>query len=348
MASINIFRNDAFSTFEMTTAIERLPYEPDGLGALDMFTPNPIRTTALGVEERDGVLGVIKTSERGAPIGDERTTERRKMRYFETPRIVQGDTIWASEIQNIREFGRETELMQVQTEVARRLAGPTGLMSNVRYTKEAMRLGAAQGLLLDKDGSVLYNWFDEFQIAAPAVTYFDLASQTANSLRPICNGLVRSMYRSAKGAMLNSSRIIALCGDGFYDKFVNHVDVVRTFLNWAAAEELRNNGQGAAFGTFPFAGIEWVNYRGSDDNTTIKIADEEVKFFPVNAPGVFEEALGPGETFDWANQPGRDQYVIGIPDRDRNMFWRAEIYSYPLYICKRPEVLRTGHSAAHA
>jgi hypothetical protein len=67
-----------------------------GLGALNIFTDNPIRTTALGVEERDGVLNLIQTSERGTPVNTERTTEKRKMRYFETPRITQGDTIWAT------------------------------------------------------------------------------------------------------------------------------------------------------------------------------------------------------------------------------------------------------------
>jgi hypothetical protein len=345
MASLNIFQNDAFSTFEMTSAIERLPYEPDGLGALNIFTPLPIRTTALGVEERDGVLGIIKTSERGAPIADERTTERRKMRYFETSRITQGDTVWANEIQNIRAFGQETELMQVQTEVARRVAGPTGLLANVRYTWENMRLGAVQGLLLDKDSSLIYNWRDEFGIAAPTTIFFDLASQTANTIRGICNDIIRSMSRSAQGAMPGTARVTALCGDEFWDKFVQHVDVVRTFLNWSDAADLRNN-MGGAFSTFQFGGIDWINYRGSDDNTTIKIPDNEVKFFPANAPGIFEVAWGPGETFDWVNTPGKEQYVIPIPDRDRNMFWRAEIYSYPLFICKRPEVLRVGSLAA--
>lgn len=351
MVALNIFRNDAFSTMEMTSAFERLPYLPATLDGMNIFTPNPIRTTALGVEERDGQLGVIQTSERGTPVNDERQTEKRKMRYFETPRIVQGSTIWASEIQGIRAFNagdnQVTELMQVQEEVARRVAGPTGILTNIRFTKENMRLAAVQGMLLDKDGSVIYNWYDEFQFAAPAVVYFDLASQVVGSLRPVINVLVRSITRASKGAMTPQSKIVALCGDGFWDKFTNHVDVVKTFLNWQDAAQLRAS-QGGAFGTFNFAEIEWINYRGSDDNATIKIPDEEVRFFPANAPGVFEEALSPAETFDWVNTPGKDTYLIPIFDRDRNMWWRVEGYSYPLFICKRPETLRTGHSAAHA
>lgn len=342
MVQINIFRNDAFSTLEMTSSIERLPYQPNGLENLNIFADNPIRTTALGVEERDGVLGVIQTSERGAPVADERQTERRKMRYFETSRIVQGSTVQASELQNIRAFGEETVLMQVQDEVARRVAGPTGILQNIRFTWENMRLGAVQGLLLDKDSSVIYNWFDEFGFVAPPEIDFDLDSQTANSLRPLINALVRSMARSAKGAMPETARVVALCGDSFWDKFTNHVDVIRTFLNWSAAADLRGD-QGAAFSTFRFAGVDWVNYRGSDDNATIKIPDDKVKFFPTNAPGIFERALAPGESFDWVNTPGKEVYLIPIFDLQRNSWWRVEGASYPLFICKRPEVLRTGH-----
>lgn len=343
---MDVFRQDAFSSLTLTSTVERIPYQPQFLGDLNIFTPNPIRTTALAVEERDGVLTVIPTSQRGAPIASERNTERRKIRYFEVPRIVQGDTIQASELQNIRAFGQETEFMQVQTEVARRLAGPTGLVANINYTWENMRLGAIQGKLIDQDGSVLYNWFDEFGFAEPVEVAFNLAANAANTLRPLVNGIVRAMARASKGALLATSKVNALCGDAFWDAFVNHPDVIRTYLNWADARDIRGGTDGAAFSSFEFAGVTWSNYRGSDDNSTIKIADDKVKFFPTNAPGVFEVAKAPAETFDFINTPGQDLYVIPILDRDRNMWWRQEVYSYPLFICKRPEVLQTGKAGA--
>ncbi len=345
MVSMDIFRQDAFSTFQLTSTVERIPYQPTTLGDLGVFTPNPIRTRALGVEERDGKLVLIQSSQRGAPVSSERETEKRKMRYFEVPRLTQGDTLHAAEIDGIRAFGQESELMQVMNEVARRLAGPTGLVANIGYTKENMRLAAVQGLLLDADGSLLYNWYDEFQFVAAAEVGFNLAAGTPNSLRPIINGLVRAMYRAAKGAFQPNVRIGALCGDAFYDSFTNHPDIIRTFLNWQDAALLRS-GQGGAFSNFPFADIEWINYRGSDDNAAIKIADDKVKFFPINAPGIFEEAQSPLESLDWVNTPGKEMYVIPIFDRDRNFWWRQEVYSYPLFICKRPEVLQSGRAGA--
>ena len=104
------------------------------------------------------------------------------------------------------------------------------------------------------------------------------------------------------------------------------------------------NGQGAAFDTFNFAGIGWFNYRGSDDTTTIAVPTDKVKFFPKGAPGIFRRGLAPGESFEWVNTPGKPMYVIPIPDRDRNAFWKMEVYSYPLRFCTRPEVLMSGRA----
>jgi len=345
MSIINIFRQDPFSEVALTSQVERIPHLPSMLGDLGeaLFNPNPIRTTALAVEERDGILTVVPLSQRGQPTNAERQTERRRMRYFDVPRIFNGDTIHSHELQNIREFGQESVLMQVQTEVARRLGGPTGLLSVLDYTEEYQRLAAVQGMLLDADGSVWFNWFDEFGFVQPAEIAFNLDAKVEYTLRPIINAMVRSMARSSKGAFTTATSVMGLCGDSFFDAFITHPDVEKTYKNWSDATELRKGG---AFESFPFAGVNWVNYRGSDDNTTIKIPDDKVKFFPVNAPGVFEKAMAPGESFDWINTPGRERYVVPIFDRDRNSWWRMEAYEYPLFICKRPEVLRTGHQGA--
>lgn len=349
---IDIFNSDAFSALTLSQGVQRNPYQPSALGALGIFDPNPIRTTAVSVEERTGVLKLIGFSERGAE-GTQRTTEKRKMRYFDVPRLMHSDTIHTYELQNIREFPEGptgqivTVPMQLEREVARRLGGPTGLLASIEYTKEFLRLAAVQGLVLDpKDGSVLFNWFDEFGITQATEVAFNLSAGTLNSLRPICNGIKRSMARKAQGAFTNSTRIYALCGDTFYDLLVNHPDVVKTFLNFEDARQIRDAAFGDAFNACEYDKIVWVNYRGSDDNTTVKIPDDKVKFFPVNAPGIFQEVMAPGESAEFINQPGQPVYVLPIPDRDRRMWWKMEAYSYPLYLCTRPEVLLSGRAGS--
>jgi hypothetical protein len=344
---LDIFQqHDAFSAIALTEAVERLPYQPHMLGSIPgLFEDNPIRTTALTIEERQGKLTLIPFSERGT-AGTERTTEQRKRRYFDVPRLKHEDTIYANELQNIVKFGDATVLMQLMEEVDRRLSGPTGLLASVEYTKEYMRLAAIQGLCLNPGtGTPMYNWFDEFQITQAAEVPFNLSAGTANSLRPIVNSIMRTMARKAQGAWIpNRTRMYALCGDQFYDSLVNHPDVIRTYVNWSDARDLRGTNQGAAFDAFDFAGCVWLNYRGSDDNATIKLPDDKVKFFPVGAPGVFREAMAPGESIEWINQPGKPQYVLPIPDLVRRQFWGMEVYAYPLFICTRPEMLLSGRA----
>ena len=345
MASLDIFNQDPFSTVTLTAAVDKYPYRPTGLGSLNIFEDNPIRTTAMVVEQRPGKLTLIPFSDRGE-AGTQRTTEKRQARYFDVPRLRHEDTIYANELQNIRAFGTETEVMQVQEEVARRLSGPTGLTSNIEYTWEYQRLAAVQGLCTDTDGTVKFNWYQEFGITQAAETGFNLAAGVPNSIRPMCNAISRTMARKAQGAWSPSTRVFALCGDSFYDLFVNHPDVIRTFINWSDAEQIRSGSQGAAFGSFEFGGITWLNYRGSDDASTIAIPTDKVKFFPVGAPGVFRRALAPGESFEWVNTPGKPVYVVPIRDLQRNEWWKMEVSSYPLHICTRPEMLLSGRAEA--
>ena len=340
MVALNVFRQDAFSTLELTTFVERLPFVPTGIGDLDVFTDSPIRTTALAVEERTGQLVIVPTSARGSPA-TERVTEKRKARYFDVPRLRHGDTLYAHELQNIRAFGQQSELMQVQDEVARRLAGPTGLMRNIQYTWELHRLGAIQGLLLDADGSVIYNWFDSFGIIQSPEIGFNLLAVAPKdgSLRITINQqVVRPIVRAAQGAFMPDTKIYGVCGDSFWDALITHNDVLKTYYNWEAAKELR---KGTAFEAMEFGGVSWLNYRGSNDLSTVAIPTDKCKFFP-DAPGIFQRALSPAESVEWVNTPGKEMYVQPIFDRDRNEWWRMEASSYPLHICVRPEVLYSG------
>jgi len=265
---LDVFHQDPFTTIQLTSAIEKVPYVPDGLEAMEIFEDKPIRTEQLAVEERQGQLVIVPFTDRGAP-GSERTTELRNARSFKVPRLRLGDTIYARELAGIREFGQETVLMQVQSELGRRLVGPTGIRNNLRYTQEFHRLAAVQGKLLDANGSVLYNWFDEFRITPNAEIPFNLLAKTTGSLRPLCNAIVRSMKRKAQGAFTLSTRVQALCGDGFWDALVTHPDVEKTYLNWAEATELR---KGTAFENYTFSDIDWQNYRGSDDELALAAA----------------------------------------------------------------------------
>lgn len=330
---VDVFSTDAFSAVEMTAALEKVPYVPQMLGNMGLFDARPIRTETFAAEKRDNVLSVIQTTERGSPIPN-RGRERRDIRNFRTVRVAQGDVLRAAEIQNIRAFGQESELEQLQQEVLRR---EVAVRSDLELTHENMRLGAIQGIVLDADGSTIRNWFTEWGISQPAETNFDLGTAaTDGAIRKKCQAVIRTMKRAAKGAWTPGTKVVGLCDQTFFDGLTGNAEVRQTYLNWLAAEELRTEN---AFGMFQYGGIWFMEYQGTDDNSTVALAAGKCKFFPWGAKDVFQQVMSPAESFEFVNTPGQEWYSRSIPDLQRNEYVEIEVMSYPMYFCLRPEML---------
>ncbi|MBB4267726.1 major capsid protein [Roseospira visakhapatnamensis] len=334
MATMDIFASDAFKMTSLSGSLDKLGYVPGFLRNMPgLYVPAPVRTEAIFIEERENAPALIQTSERGeAP--SRKVGEKRKARGFETVRLAQASRIHAREIQGIRAFGSETELAQVQVEVARR---QLLIRRDFELTFENMLLGLVQGLAVDADGSTLYDWATEFDQTIPTEVDFDLdnASPASGAVRKKCNAVVRSILQGLWGLGGNGVRIAAICGDAFWDDLTGHKEVRETYLNTQMAADLR---QGNAYESFSYGGITWVNYRGTDDGTTVAVNTDKAKFFPVGS-GIFQWALSPGESFDFVNQLGQELYSAVVQDRDRNAWVDVEMYSYPLPVCTMPQAL---------
>ncbi|CUA90909.1 major capsid protein [Chelatococcus daeguensis] len=339
MLTMDVFNDSAFSGISLTAALDKFDYVPGYLGSIrGLFTPTPVRTTAIWIEERANAPALIQTSPRGAEP-KQKGGDQRKARAFNTVRLAEASRITADELQNIRAFGSETELKTMQVEVARR---QLKIMQDFDLTFENMRLGAILGKTVDADGSVIYDWETEFGQTVPAEIDFDLdnANPASGVIRKKCNQVRRSMLKALKGLGGSRVEIHAICGDAFWDDFVNHPEVIKTFEGWSAAASLRE-GHGGAYTSFNYGDITWHNYRGTDDDTTLGVGSDKVRFFPVNA-GIFPVAQAPAETFDFVNTLGQPFYSWIIRDEKRNAWADVEVYSYPLHICTMPSALHRG------
>lgn len=334
MAQIDIFNDNAFRLVELSAALTKVDYRPGRLGSLGVFTPGSVRTEMVSIEEESQVLSLVQTTPRGAPI-EQASQRRRKLRAFRSVRLAKADHLTAAELAGIREFGTDSEFMQVQAETLKRMAA---LRNDLELTHENMRLGAVQGIVTDADGSALFNWFTEFGIAQPAEMTFDFADLVGGKFRTKCNQIIRAMAKASKGAWSPQTTVHALCGDEFYDKLITNEEVRETYKGWQAAQDLRADAV-KAWEAFPFGSITWENYRGTDDGSTVAVPSTKCKFFPVNAPGAFLRVQTPGEFFDTINQPGQDYYALTIPDDKRQAYVDLELYSYPLYVATRPGML---------
>ena len=339
MIPMDIFNSDAFKATSLTTAIRDVKTVPSFLESLGIFRPAPSRTRDIWVERMpDGTLSLVPTTEVGGPK-TRMTRDRQNGRNFRTVRLRLEDTIRSHEIQGLRAFGSETELQTVQAEVAAR---QMKIMRRLQLTKENMRLGAINGVVLDADGStVINNWYTEFGISAPSAIAFGLPTLTGVDGFIRAN-VIRPMIRALGGRWTPSARIVALCGDTFYDKFIANSEVRAAYLNWQAAQQL-TQGIGTAFGSFRYGGVEWVNYQGTDDNSTVAIGTSTCRFIPVGVDDVFQEARAPGERFEFVNTLGQEWYSTMREDADApGEAMILDVATYPLFMCTAPEALLNG------
>lgn len=345
MATMDVFTNpDAFTMTELSSMVERMDYLPQMLGGMNLFEDRPVRQKRIFIDRSTYELELIPFSARGSNPDQNERYERDAIN-FEIPRLAQQDTIWASEVAGLRESGTENELMTVQREVARRLME---MRQNMEYTEEYLRLGAIQGMTMDPgDGSVLYNYFDEFNVSQPAAVNFNLGTEGTEVIT-ICNDVARQIQRAAKGGWVpGRSQIHALVGDAFWDQLVTHPNVEKYYLNYIAANALRADTE--AFGSFKFGPIMFHNYRGSDDNSEVAIGVDEARFFISGGRDIFVKAMAPADEYmPFVNTPGQSAYAIQELDnafRDNPRFVKYHMHSYPLYYCMRPGTLIRGTRA---
>lgn len=337
MATMDVFNSDAFSAVSMTKAVDKLGYVPGFLGSIpNLFEPVPVRTETVFIEERSNAPALIQTDLRGAPPA-QKGGESRKVHAQKTVRLAQSSRITAASLQNIRAFGSESELMQVMQEVARR---QFVMRRDIELTTENLKLGCVQGLVTDADGSTLFDWATLLGQTIPSEIDFDLdnASPASGAVRKKCTEVTRSILRGLKGLGGSAVSVVGLCGDAFWDDLTGHSEVRQTYLNTQEAASLRD---GNAFQQFKYGNITWVNYRGTDDNSTVAVGTDKAKFFPVGA-GIFQMAYAPAETFDFVNTPGQELYSWLVNDKDRNAWVDVEMYSYPLPVCTMPQALHRG------
>lgn len=335
MATMDVFNNSAFSTTSLSGMVEKLDFKPGLLGSLNLFEVMPVRTRNIFVDRIDGGLSLIPTSADGA-APDVLERDNRDAVSLKTTRLAKRFTLYAHELDGIRAYGSETELEGVQREYARRMQR---LRDDMELTHEFHRLGALQGVLLDADGTtVIYDYSTEFNEAIPAAISFELDVDTTD-VHAICKQVTRGMTRSSRGSFTTGTSIHALAGDDFYDALIAHPNVEKFYLQQAAANQMRE-AQGQVFDSFRVGGITFHNYRGTDDNSTVAVPTNEAKFFPVGARGAFQVAYSPLEALDFVNTPGQSVYAMNVPDRERNMWTKGELYSYPLHVCAQPRVLR--------
>jgi hypothetical protein len=328
--------NDAFNMIALTEAINRVPNVFGKLQAMNLMPAEGVRTRTVMIEEMNGVLNLLPTMPVGAP-GTVGTQAKRKVRSFVIPHIPHDDVVLPEEVQGIRAFGSENELQALSDLIAKKLAA---MRSKHSLTLEFLRMGALKGIILDADGSTIYDLYGEFGITQKTLSFALGTSSTEITTK--CLEVKRHIEDNLRGEFMNG--IYCLCSPGFYDAFTTHAKVKEAFMYFQRNQLLGNDYRSG----FTFAGITFEEYRGqaTDPAGTLRkfIADDEAHFFPLGTATTFRTYFAPADFNETANTLGLPLYAKQAPRKfDRGTDVHTQ--SNPLPICLRPEVLVKGTKA---
>lgn len=341
MPMLDVFNQDAFGVLSLTDAVNKIPFIPGRAGQLINWNERGITTTSIMIEEVDGVLKLLNPTPRGGQ-GETKAKDKRRARSLLVPHYQHDDGINADEVQGIRAFGSETDVQSVMGVVNQRLADAVQLVLDP--TLEFQRLGAVKGLILNADGSTLYDLFTEFGVSQEAEIDFDLdaASPASGALRKKCAGAVRLVADNLGGTGFTG--VHSFCGDAFFDDLLSHVEVVESYKGTPMAQVLREgyvypNGD-KVYGAFEFGGIVWENYRGQNGSAKM-VHTDKCHIFPVNVPGLFRTVYAPADYIETVNTVGLPRYSKQWPSANGKRI-EMESQSNPLSYCTRPKALLKG------
>lgn len=330
---LDAFNGDAFSMHSLTDRFIKLPHKPMRIGQLGWFREAGVRTTSIDVESKDGRLSLIQSSPRGGVAPDPLGAAKRKLRTFRVYHFERDSKVYADEVQNIRQFGSETELMQVQALVDERMAE---LLPAHEVTLEYQRVKALQGLLLDADGSTLLNLFTEFNVTQQTL---DIALGTAST--EVRNRIVAAKRLSENvlgGLVVSGYR--ALCSPEYFDALVAHATVKEAYKyqqGQQLASDLRKG--------FVYGDVTWEEYRGS-----VTIPDSAgggtATFIPADTAWLVPEAdifvtkFAPADYEETVNTLGLPRYAKQVPDpTGLNKYRLINTQSNMISLCLRPEAV---------
>ena len=321
---------------EVSAVLQDTPYRPDFLGQFGerLFPTLRSRFRIVAVIKKKDGMALIPVSPIGAPpVQLEQGSA--DIRPFYTRRLAKASTVWAEELQGVLQLPEFQQVQSLQAELASRALQ---IRADIETTHEHMRLGALFGKVVDADGSrVLDNWYVNWGVPEPTPFNFHLDVATTE-IRTVCTRVRDAMFYASPGSWVQGqTEVHGLCGKDFFELLTSHPNVKEKYLNTVNALQLSQE----AADEFSWGGITFHKYRGTPGGE-FGIADDEVRFFPLGARDAFQRAMGPAEFDPFINTPGQDVYGLTIPDRDRGSFTIYEGYSYPLYICLRPEMLQRG------
>lgn len=316
---------DLFTVASLSASVNKLPVIPSKVGAMGIFDEKGITTTSVVIDEYEGRLVLVPNTSRNADPAPVKGGQRAR-RTFETLHLPISRPLLPGQLQGIASFGQEAATVPQATVINDHLQE---LKNSIESTREFQRVGALRGKLLDADGAVIVDLFNEFGVTQKKITVA-LGTATTN-VRKACLDAKRHAESKLGGVMVTGFR--SLCGPDWFDAFTDHEKVKAAFANY---QEAQDRIGGDLRSGFTFGGIEFIEYDVTVSGQRY-IPTNVAQVFPVGK-GVFKMFNAPANYNETVNTVGLPFYSKG-EERKMGKGWDVEVQANPLAMCLFPEAL---------
>lgn len=323
---------DGFTLTQLSQAITTLPNMYSRITQMGLFAWRPQSTNTISIEMRNGVLALVPMTPWGG-VAPKNKSGRRNMKSFTIPHSPLEDTVMASDVMGVREFGTENQLAAVTTRVNDKLQE---MKNKFDITHEWQFFNCIKGYVLDPaDGSIVENYFDAFGITKKVVN-FELDDPTTN-VRNKCVEVLRYIEDNANGELIN--KVIAPVSPEFFDALITHASVKEVYLGWSeAANKL---GMDLRKG-FTFGGLTFEEYRAKVGNNRF-IDEGEGHAFPLGTTSTFSDFGAPADFNETVNTLAIPYYARQ-KNKDFNRGIDLHVQSNRLPLVSNPGLLVELHA----
>jgi hypothetical protein len=335
---LDLLQAPEFADARLTESINIPPYETGRPAQLGIFTDTPIPTTYVRIALKDGEITIIPARERGGENNLNMSGDLRGL-MIPIPHFPLDDAIRPSDLQNLMAFGEDYVFETLQGVVNTKLEN---MRSKHDATHSHLDWGAINGMVLDAEGKVLVDLYDEFQITQVTVD-FDLDTAGTD---------IASKNRQAKAAMRKALRgastrgAIALAGATFFDKYVSHANVRESLKSYPG--QTANPARDDVEDIFNFAGMrleridEEFQVRMPNGTFVAKpaIPADQAILLPLGTT-LFKRYIAPPDTIADANRAPRptDKIFVSTDTLPHGKGEDIHTESNVLPVCTRPDVM---------
>lgn len=324
MPSMDFLEDDNFSVSSLAASIAKAPHVPGRLGELGIFEAEGITSPRFDLEVENGTLSLVPAAERGAP-GIVVDGDKRELVPFNTLHLPQRSTLTADQIVGVRAFGSETEVQTMQAVVSARQAKHRRQLD---ATIEHLKIGAAQGRLMDADGqTVLLDIFQRFGITR--ITFALDVNDPATKMKEKAQELHDLIEDQLDGVSFTGIRVEL--GRNLFKKFTNHKSVEKAFERYQENAHARSSNREG----FEFADIIWEQYRGGVGGKRF-VGDDEGVVIIEGVPDLYIIRFAPADYMETVGTMGLP-YYSKIEPLSMNKGALLESQSNPICLITQPE-----------